>query len=94
MPPVISTLEVYTSILGLEVPQAVRMDIQSASLALNSSGVESSSWKTDLDRSTLPAGGEGMTSPALATSNGTGLAFFAWGGGTRASEAAVRCSAV
>ena len=50
---------------------------QSFSFARNISGTESSSWKTDFDRSTLLAGGEGATSPARATSSGTGLAFLA-----------------
>lgn len=48
------------------------------------------------DRSALPTGtgGFGLVSAALAASIGTGEVLGAEGGGVRARDAAVRCSAV
>ena len=88
MASVISTSEVCFH-QSLETSRIVHA--QSCSLALNISGMPSSSMNTLFERSAF---GVGAMSAALAASKGTGDKPGAAAGGVLARDAAVKCSAV
>ena len=67
---------------------------QSCSFALKISGISSSSINVLFDLSPFTTGGEGSISAARAASSETGSVDSAKTGGERASDVAVRCSAV